>query len=179
MDLPFWALKLRHPTKVEATGSERNDENCPNWTTVKYEFADGLKLTWYDGGKRPNLFADGKLPYWGDGTCFIGEKGMLLADYGNHKLLPAEDFKGFTPPKPTIPNSIGHHKEWVEACMTGGTTTCNFDYSGALTEAVLLGTVSYRTGKVLEWDAANLKAKGVPEADNFIHKEYRKGWEVA
>ena len=146
---------------------------------MKYEFPGGLKLTWYDGGKRPKLFEEGKLPKWGDGSVFIGDKGMLLAGYGSYKLWPEADFKGFTPPKPFIKDSVGHHKEWVEACKSGDTTTCNFDYSGALTETVLLGTVAYRTGKVIEWDAAKLKAKGVPEADRFIHKEYRKGWEVS
>jgi hypothetical protein len=91
-------------------------------------------------------------------------------------LLPEEKFEGFQRPEPTIPRSIGHHQEWIEACKSGGPTTCNFDYSGALTEAVLLGTVAYRTGQDLEWDSENLKAKNAPDAERFIHKEYRKGW---
>ena len=55
---------------------------------------------------------------------------------------------------------------------------CNFDYSGALTESVLLGNVAYRTGKSLDWDAANLRATNAPEAADFVTKTYRKGWEV-
>jgi predicted dehydrogenase len=183
MDLPFWALKLRHPTKVSTEGSKLQPETCAEWMITKYEFPardtlPPVTLTWYDGGKRPPLFADGKLPSWGNGNLFIGSKGMLLADYGKHKLLPEKDFEGFAPPKPTIPDSIGHYKEWVEACKKGTPTTCNFDYSGALTEAVLLGTVSYRLGKPFTWNAGELKAVGEPEADRFIHKEYRKGWEL-
>src|SRR5262249_52188788 len=133
-------------------------------------------LTWYDGGKRPPVFAEGKMPQWGDGSLFVGEKGMLLAGYGEHKLLPEAAFAGFTPPRPSIPASIGHHPEWVEACKTGGPTTCNFDYAGALTEAVLLGNVSYRLGKPLTWDAKHLQATNEPEAEKFIRKEYRKPW---
>ena len=67
----------------------------------------------------------------------------------------------------TIPNAI----------KNGGQTTCNFAYSGALTEAVLLGTVSYRSGQSIDWDAKNLKVlndQGL--AGQLIHKEYRKGW---
>ena len=56
---------------------------------------------------------------------------MLLAGYSKHKLLPEKEFEGFKAPEPYIPNSIGHHKEWIEACKHGGPTTCNFDYSGA------------------------------------------------
>ncbi|OAI49926.1 oxidoreductase [Planctomycetaceae bacterium SCGC AG-212-F19] len=181
MDLPFWALKLRHPTKVIAEGPPPHPETAAVALLVTYEFParDNLppvKFTWYDGGKRPALFAEGKLPKWGDGVLFVGAKGMLLADYSNRKLLPEKDFAGFTPPAPTIPNSIGHHKEWVEACKNGGPTTCNFDYSGALTETVLLGNVAYRLGRPITWDAKNLKAVGEPEADKLIHKEYRKPW---
>ncbi|HJZ93639.1 MAG TPA: Gfo/Idh/MocA family oxidoreductase [Gemmataceae bacterium] len=182
MDLPFWALDLRYPTRVSAEGSPVTLETGADWIICTYEFpARGdrppVTLTWYDGDKRPKYFADGKLPKWGDGTLFVGEKGMLLAGYGERKLVPADDFTGIDGDK-SIPKSIGHHREWIEAIKTGGPTTCNFDYSGALTEAVLLGVVSYRLGKPLEWDAKVLKAKGIPEADALIKKEYRKGWEV-
>jgi predicted dehydrogenase len=180
MDLPFWALKLRHPGKISAEGSPPHPETAAKWLIVHYEFParddlPPIRLTWYDGGKRPAAFAEKKLPKWGDGVLFVGEKGMLLADYDKHKLLPAEKFADFTPPKRFIPDSIGHHREWLEACKTGGPTTCNFDYSGALTEAVLLGNVSYRLGKPLVWDAKDLRTNE-PEAERYLRFEYRKPW---
>jgi predicted dehydrogenase len=177
MDLPFWALKLRHPVRVSAEGSPPTEETCSEWTIVQYEFP-GLQLTWYDGGRQPKLLSDLKIK-WGGGNLFVGDKGMLLADYGNHRLLPEEKFKDFERPKPTIPDSVGHYKEWVMACKNGGPTTCNFDYSGALTECVLLGTVAYRSGKAFEWDPVEMKTKGAPEAQAFVSKEYRKGWEIS
>jgi hypothetical protein len=182
MDLSFWALDLRHPTSVSATGSPVHPVGASKGIICKYEFpARGEKppvtLTWYDGDNRPPLLAEKKLPQWGAGNLFVGEKGMLLADYGRRSIFPEAEFKGIDGDK-SIPNSIGHHKEWIEAIKNGGTTTCNFDYSGALTEAVLLGAVSYRLGKPLDWDAKTLKAKGVPEADGLIKKTYRKGWEI-
>src|SRR5690606_34946783 len=102
-------------------------------------------------------------------------KGMIVSDYGRHVIVPAAG-QEITRPEPTIPSSIGHHREWLEAIRSGGPTTCNFRYSGALTEAVLLGVVSHRSGEALEWDAGNLKVTNSEKAQALIHKEYRKGW---
>jgi predicted dehydrogenase len=183
-DLPFWALKLRAPTKVSAEGepAKADAESPAKAMVVHYEFPerDGLppvKLTWYHGGKRPALFQEGKLPKWGDGTLFVGEKGMLLAGYNARRLIPEELADIKVPEKLKIANSIGHHKEWVEACKSGGPTTCNFDYGGALTESALLGNVAYRSGKPITWDAQNLTT-GDAAADAYLHKEYRKGWSL-
>jgi predicted dehydrogenase len=182
MDLPFWALNLRYPENVAAEGSSPvHPETAAKWLIVRYDFPargtlPAVKLTWYDGGKRPAAFTEAKLPKWGDGCLFIGEKGMLLADYGRFKLLPEDQFADFVPPKPSIPDSVGHHREWIQACKSGSATTCNFDYGGALTEAVLLGNVAYRLGKPLRWDAKNLRATNESDAERFIRKEYRKSW---
>jgi len=179
-DLPFWALKLRHPTTIEAKGSV-HPESSARWTIARQEYPQRgdlppVTLTWYNGGGYPAMVKEKKIPQWGNGVLFVGSKGMLIADYGKHQLLPEDKFADFKRPDPFIPDSIGHHREWAEACKTNGTTTCNFDYSGALTEAALLCNVALRTGKKLTWDAKNLKAVGCPEADPFIRREYRKGW---
>jgi predicted dehydrogenase len=186
MDLVHWALDLRHPLSCRAEGPPVDEVSTPAWCIAYYEYpARGeqppVKLTWYDSGKQPEILGtlhrgDGSPLNFRSGQLFIGENGMLISDYNRHLLLPEEKFADYQRPEPSIPRSIGHHQEWIQACKTGGPTTCNFDYSGALTEAVLLGTVAYRVGQPLEWDAENLKAKNVPEADRFIHKEYRKGW---
>jgi predicted dehydrogenase len=179
-DLAFWALKLRHPITIEAEGPV-HPESAARWTIARQEYpARGdlppVTLTWYHGGGYPAFVKEGKVPQWANAVLFIGSEGMLIADYGQHKLLPEEKYADFKRPEPFIPDSIGHHREWVEACKTGGQTTCNFDYSGALTEAALLCNVALRAGKKLTWDAKNLKAIGCPEADAFLRREYRKGW---
>ena len=181
-DLAFWALKLRHPLTVEADGPV-HPESAAKWTIARQQYgARGdlppVTLTWYNGGGYPALVKEKNIPQWNSAVLFIGSKGMLIADYNKHQLLPEEKFADFTAPDPFIPNSIGHHREWVEACKTGGPTTCNFDYSGALTEAALLCNVALRTGSKIKWDAKNLKAKGCPEADAFIRRTYRKGWKL-
>lgn len=182
MDLPFWALKLRHPTTCEAEGPPVHPETCPLGLIVRYEFPerDGLppvKLTWYDGNLIPREVAGQRVP--GSGVMFVGTEGQMFADYGGYRLFPADKFVEYQPSEPTIERSIGHHAEWLKACKDGSPTTCNFDYSGTMTEAVLLGNVAYRVGQKLEWDAGALKATNCPEADKYIHKQYRPGWEVA
>lgn len=180
MDLPFWALQLRHPTRCEAEGPEPHPETCPLGLKVMYEFPKRgelapVKLTWYDGNLVPKEIHGERVP--SSGVMFVGSEGMMYANYGSYRLFPQEKF-GELKVEQTIPNSIGHHAEWIKACKDGSPTTCNFDYSGALTETVLLGNVAYRTGKALDWNAAELKAANCPEADRLVSKEYREGWEV-
>jgi predicted dehydrogenase len=181
MDLPFWALELHHPTSIQAEGPKVSAEGCPLGLKVHYEYAargekPALKLTWYDGDKIPASIHGH--PTGGGGNLFVGEKGMLWADYDAHHLYPAEKFAGYKPPPQTIPRSIGHHAEWIKACKTGSPTTCNFSYSGPLSEAVLLGNVAYRTGRKLEWDAEKLQATNCPEAERFLRNEYRAGYSL-
>jgi hypothetical protein len=184
IDLPFWALNLDHPLTIEASGPPANLEIAPASMEVKYTYgARGdrgpLELNWYQGANRPKLWQEQAIPQWDSGCLFVGDKGMLLADYGKLQLLPEETFKDFTPPAPFIPASLGHHAEWIHACKTGDPTTCNFEYAGWLTEANHLGNVAYRVGKKIEWDAEKLVAKNVPEAARLIHREYRKGWNLS
>lgn len=181
-DLAFWALKLRHPTTVEAEGPV-HPESAARWTIARQQYpARGdlppVTLTWYNGGPYPPFVKERQIPTWGSAVLFIGSRGMLIADYGRHQLLPQELFADFQRPAPFIPDSIGHYREWIEACKTGGPTTCDFDYSGPLTEAALLCNVALRTGEKLTWDANNLKAVGSPRADEFIRRDYRAGWTI-
>ena len=181
MDLPFWALDLKHPTSCEAEGPTVHAETCPVGLIARYEFPERagkppVKLTWYDAQRIPRAIEGQRVP--GSGVMFVGSEGMMFADYTNYRLFPQEKFAGYKPPTQTIPHSIGHHAEWIRACKEGTPTTCNFSYAGALTETVLLGTVAYRTGKKLEWDAQRLVATSAPEATQFIRKTYREGWEL-
>ncbi|MCH2202114.1 MAG: Gfo/Idh/MocA family oxidoreductase [Fuerstiella sp.] len=186
MDLAHWALDLKHPISVAATGPKLDQEATSSGIVVKYQYpARGNKppvnLTWYDGARKPDILGtykdkDGKPLDWRGGQLFIGEHGAIISNYGSHMLLPDDPSVEFQRPDPYLPGSIGHHNEWIEAIKSGGPTTCNFSYSGALTEAVLLGVVSYRSGEILEWDAKNLKISNSTKAQAMIHKEYRKGW---
>lgn len=181
-DLPFWALKLDAPLTIEAAGPPAHPEIAPASMSATYEYgARGdmppVKLTWYQGELRPQIWKDKKIPQWDSGALFIGSKGMLLSNYDRHVLLPEDQYKDFKRPEPTIPNSLGHHAEWLQACKTGSPTTCNFEYSGALTEANHLGNVAYRLGRKIKWDPVNLTVPDAPEAAKFLKRTYREGWE--
>ena len=184
MDLPHWALGLRAPLGARVvSGPPVHPESVPPWFIIRYDYpARGpqppVALTWYHGGKQPGpeILSPELAAKYRSGVLFVGPKGGLLCDYGRHELLG--DFAGFTPSEPSIPDSIGHHAEWIRACKTGAPTTCNFDYSGALTEAVLLGNLAYRAGSTIDWDSKNLRAKNNSNAAQLIQHQYRPGWSL-
>ncbi len=145
-----------------------------------------MKLTWYDGKKLPpaELFLGEKIT--GNGSLVVGSKGTLFTrDWhgGSNKndmflLLPGKNFEGYVPPRPTLPRTPEHHVEWARACKGGPKTQSNFAYASVLTEALLVGMLAQRTGKPIEWDAKSMRAKNCPEADHFIHPEFRAGWSL-
>ncbi len=182
-DLAFYALDIRTPLTIEAFADRpAHPEIAPATMRVVYEYAargamPPLTLTWHQGESRPKIWTDGGIPQWPDAQLFIGDKGMILSSGDKHVLLPEKEFADFVPPPQTIANSPGHYAEWIEACKGGKPSLANFDYAGWTTEANHLGNVAYRVGKKLQWDAAAMKATNAPEADRFIRREYRKGWD--
>ncbi|TFH02207.1 MAG: Gfo/Idh/MocA family oxidoreductase [Calditrichales bacterium] len=201
LDHTVWALKLGAPTSVEASFStfvshglnwtkDVNTETYPQASIVTYRFParEGfppLKLTWYDGGlmpARPEELEDGRA--MGDqfgGALYVGSKGKILC--GSHganglRIIPESKMQEYTPPKPSIPRSVGHRQEWIEACKGVGSAQSNFEFAGPLTETVLLGNIALRTGKKLNWDPENMKITNVPEANAFLHRTYRQGWHM-
>jgi predicted dehydrogenase len=183
IDLAYWALELKHPTAVQAEGPPVDEFGNPPWQIItwdhpKTEKRPECQVKWYHHDKRPASPAGIDLNGWHIGVMFVGDDGQLVADYGRLVLLPEEKFKDFKRPEPTIPPSKGHYAEWIHAAKTGEPTLCNFEYSGSLIEHNLLGNVAYRTGQRLEWDAEELSATNHPDAERFIKKEYRKGWEI-
>ena len=183
MDLPFWALDLKYPKTIHATSdTEISKMCCPLDVECKYEFELNGKtfpLTWYDGKKRPAVIDEKKLEPLSMGVIFVGKDGILEADYGTIRLYPEEKFAKYERPAKSIPKSAGHHREWLNSIIDGGKTEplCNFEYSGRLAEAVQLGAVSLRAGKIkLEWDADKMLVTNNKAANDFIKTEYRDGW---
>jgi predicted dehydrogenase len=183
IDLPFWALRLRAPRTIEASGPPPHRELAPASMSATYEYGPRgdqppVRLTWYQGELKPDIWRKNGIPQWGDGCLFIGGKGMLLSDYGRHVLLPEKAFADVKRPEPTLPRVKTHYLEWINACKGEGRTLADFEYSGWLTEANHLGNVAYRLGKKIEWDADKLMCPNAREADAIIRRPYRKGWEL-
>ncbi|MGB7327941.1 MAG: Gfo/Idh/MocA family oxidoreductase [Rubripirellula sp.] len=182
-DLPFWALQLDAPTTIEAFGPPPHPEIAPATMKAVYQYeARGdrgqVQLNWYQGAVKPDLWNAGEIPQWKSGMLFVGSKGMILSDYSKHMLLPENEFAEFVAPEPTIASSIGHHEEWIAACRGDGTTGSPFSYAGPLTEANHLGSVAFRVGKKISWNAKNMRCVDCPEADRFIRREPRDGWSL-
>lgn len=185
----FSALKLGPPVSVHASSTPVFKESVPLASVVHYQFAargdmPALKLHWYDGGllpERPDELEDDRPLDAEDGIIFVGDKGKILVrGWGGEspRLIPESKNRDFTPPPKTLPRSIGHYEEWIQACKTGSPTESNFAFAGPLTEAVLLGSVAIRVGEELQWDSANMKISNAPEAEAFLHYKYREGWSL-
>ncbi|HEY7119069.1 MAG TPA: Gfo/Idh/MocA family oxidoreductase, partial [Tepidisphaeraceae bacterium] len=138
-DFAFWALKLNAPLTIQAAGPDPHPEIAPASMSATYEYGPrepmpAVKVTWHQGESKPEIWKEGAIPKWNDGVLFIGDKGMLLADYSKHVLLPEKEFAGFTPPEPTLSRSPAeHHAEWIQAAKSGKRCLADFEYGGQLT----------------------------------------------
>ena len=190
MDLAFFALDLPAPTSVAAKSSGGTEESPPKWSIIDYNFpASGkqpaLTMTWYDGGRLPpaELIKGQKMVT--NGIALVGDKDTLYVPsyWGDGQFLSGAknaDFKNVPQSIARAPGEFdkGHYNEWINACKGGPKAMSNFDYSGPMTETVLLGNVALRAGQPIQWDTKQLKVTNIPEANRFVKKQYRQGWEV-
>ncbi len=190
LDTAFWALELGIPTSAEVKESSLRTEDCPPlWSVMELRYpARGtqppVKLTFYDGKKLPPSALFHGETITDNGSLVIGSKGTLYTRtwHGGETvkdmflLLPTKQFAGYQPPPPTLPRTSEHHLEWIQACKGGPRAQSDFAYAATLTEGLLVGFLAQRTGKRIEWDSKNMKARGCPEADSFIRPRFRKGW---
>jgi len=188
LDPIFRALKLKYPNTIQAVSTLVNNETYPLASIVKYEFParEGMppvSLTWYDGGMRPLIIPELEegMKMGAGGTLYIGDKGKIL----NDTILPVSLRKSYSPPATTIPSSPGHEEEWIIACKGGPAAGSDFSWAGPLTETVLLGNIALRmdlkerlSGLILHWDPDKYSFTNFPEADRYLHVEYRKGWSL-
>ncbi len=193
-DTIFRVLKLEAPTSAEASSTDRFDETYPQASIVTYNFPSrsnmpAVKFTWYDGGLKPpraeELEADVQPKPDEDeleeGLLFIGERGKILCSFngGNPRLIPEAKMRSYKQPPQTLPRSPGNEREWLDACKDGSVKPGgNFEFSGLVTESLLLGDVATRLGQKLNWDRPNLKITNSDLAQKYVRPERRSGWEI-
>jgi len=200
IDAAFSALKLNYPSSVEACVSEilnpsdnwakmENRETFPPASVVHYRFParenmPPVEMIWYDGGlmpPHPDEMESGR-PMPRNGLLFVGEKGKILRGNPDEapRLIPETAMQAYTPPAKTLPRiDVSHEMNWVQACKGGDPATSNFDYSGPLTETVVMGNLAIRfPNRRLEWDGANMQVTNFPEAEEFVKAQYREGWKL-
>jgi len=182
MDPAYWALQLGGPVKVTSTGPQPNPHSAPTAMETRFEFGqrgdlDPVTIFWYEGTAQPPAEIASELPM--NGSLFIGDKGRIaIVHDGFPKLLPEDQFADFTAPEPFLPPSPGHHQQWINACKAGTPTGSPFSYAGPFTEIVLLGNIAYRIGETIEFDPATMTITNLGQANQYLSKPYRKGWEV-
>ena len=184
LDIPFWALDLVYPVHVSGSGPEPDANRTPTAMATRLDFpARGslppVALHWYQG--RPPIAAEKGATDKSFNTLFLGSEGVLACGFDKWKLLPEDTFAGYQGPgkgpEPAMPPSPGFHKEWIAACRGGQPASCNFDYSGPMTESVLLANIAYRIQGDFAWDALALEASRA-DVTALLRREYRKGWEA-
>ena len=196
MDLPFWALGLRDPLSIEARSSGGNDQTAPNWSVIDYAFGPrgtqpAVKFTWYDGGRKPPAtLINEPLREAKNGVILVGDKDTAYVSrhWGGARFVSGARLEDFKDIPQVLPRGSGadkeenidrlNHLEWIAACKGGAPALSNFDNAGPLTESVLLGNVALRAGQKIEWDAKNLKVTNVADANQYVRRAYRKGWEL-
>jgi predicted dehydrogenase len=196
VDHPYWALDLGYPETIETTstvwgGSSQNPATYPMAMTVHYQFPrrglqPPVKMSWFDGGlmpPRPDVLpADVVLNREG-GVMFIGERGVLMHEtYGRKPTLyPAELMEETKLVPQTMPRIADKHEaNWANAIRGEAKASSPFEYATRLTETMLLGIVALRTGqgRTIEYDATNMQVTNIPEANQYLTREYREGWSV-
>lgn len=186
-DPVFKALDLTAPVSVTYDGQAPNATNWANDAQVLYvfpgtKFTDGktVNVTWYDGDRRPPesvLKAISPNPLPDQGSVFFGTTGILILPHVAMPIIVGED-----PEKTKMrarPAGANHWHQFVDAVKGKDKTSAHFGYSGPLTEAILLGGVASRfPGKKLDWYAEGLRFPEMPQADKYVRKAYRHGWEI-
>ena len=186
IDPVWWALDLKYPTTVEANPGPFNEETYPEATEVRWEFpARGdlppVTLTWCDGSNRPPIPPDleegRKLP--NQGSVYYGDKGTLVAPHmGNPALVPYSKMREVELPEPFLERGINHYQDWIRGCKGGPKPSASFDYSGPLTETILLGNIAAKVDGPIEWDGPKLRIANVAKANEHVKRDYRSGWHL-
>ncbi len=189
LDPVVTALKLGPPMSVDATSCGNTADVHPLSAIVTFQFParEGfppLKLTWYEGTRppRPAELEDGRQWPAEGGVLIKGTKGVIMAGvYGDSpRIIPESKMREAKLPDKTIPRVKGSHEmDWVRACKTGQPAGADFAYAGPLTETCLLGNIAKRVDARIQWDSANLKITNLPDANQYVRTEYRKGWELS
>ena len=141
--------------------------------------------SWYDGAKLPPRppEMDAKRKLGTNGILFVGDKGKILcgSHAGTPSIIPYAIQKNYTRPEKTLPRVKGGiHGNFIEACKANDPkmACANFAYSGPFVESLLVGNLAVRLKRRVQWDTKAMRSPNAPEADNYITKFYRAGWEI-
>lgn len=196
----FKILNLSVPVSVESSRSQYwtidpgywievdNNVSYPEVSRIQFDFParDGMPpvtLYWYDGNIKPptprELVEDGrKMP--DEGMLLVGDEGKILAGFssGSPRLIPESRMTAYQLPPKTLPRPIDEFEQWIRACKGGAPSDARYEVIRPINETICLGTIAQRTGERLEWDPDKMEITNLPEANQYLRRQYREGWEL-
>lgn len=191
MNVLFWALDLGAPSAVEVVAtSGMKPDMYPDWSVLRFEWAargihPPLTVYWYDGGKRPpaeianpgtaGSGTQNRGSGLGGGLIWIGTKGSLP---GGRGPFAGQKTEPYPQPQPRDWGREDVHKDWAVAIKTGKQPGSHFGYAGPFTEAYQLGNIALRIGHRIEWDPLAFRITNCREANQYLSREYRRGWDL-
>ncbi|MEO2030443.1 MAG: Gfo/Idh/MocA family oxidoreductase [Fuerstiella sp.] len=185
LDIPFWALQLKYPNRIDLdvvpAAEEIDPLRTPKSMKTRMEFPaeaghGALTLHWWHGSL-DEVFKQHNTSKYGN-TLFVGEKGTIAAGFDGYKVTLNDGGEAETPEQ-IIARSPGFHQEWINACKGGPRSSCDFvDYTGPLAESVLLANAAFRSGAGFDWDAKGFEASGNDNIEQYLVPDFRAGWKV-
>jgi predicted dehydrogenase len=178
VDLVHWAMEVDAPQSISALGGRyalADNAEVPDTLDVTYEYQKGdqkFLMVWSQTDANTHGIENQGL-----GIMFQGTDATLVSNYDHYRLLP-EHGRKIDLPKPSLPRSVGHHREWLDAIKSRAQCSCNFAYGHRLATVGNLGNISLWSGEKLKWDAAAERIVNQPQANQYLTKEYRQPWAI-
>jgi predicted dehydrogenase len=178
VDLVHWAMEVDAPRTISAVGgryASRDNAEAPDTLEVTYEYAKGDRkfLMVWSHTDTNNHGVEQEVP----GIMFQGTEATLVSGYDKYRIIP-ERRREIEEPPVSLPRSVGHHREWLDAIKTRAQCSCHFEYGHRLATVGNLGNISLWTGETLRWDPVAERIVSHREANQYLTKEYRKPWSL-
>jgi predicted dehydrogenase len=187
LDQVLWWSEEKYPKKIFSSGGrpisgpavfneKEQTTDTPDSQIAVYEF-ESFTATW-----EHRKFAGNGPEKHSIGCYFYGTKGTFHMGWRDGWTFYPADSK-----QPTVHQDAQHDEpdghsikllwsDFISAIESGKRPTCDIEIGHLATNMSLLGMLSYKLGRSIEWDGANEKIIGDEAANKLLRREYREPW---